>query len=51
MKKGIDANDFYMDYVNNYLTVATIALDYGIKRERAMRLIVMGSHLSVGLTV
>lgn len=38
----VDSHYFYMDYVNNYLTVSKIAADYEISLEEAFNLIEEG---------
>jgi hypothetical protein len=42
----MNANDFYLDYVNNWLTVSRMAEHYGITQKRAYRLITLGRHLN-----
>jgi hypothetical protein len=41
----IDAKTFYLDYLNNYLTISRIAEDYNINYIRASRLLNLGRHL------
>ena len=41
----INAKDFYLDYLNNYLTVSRIAESYDINYVRACRLITLGRYL------
>lgn len=48
MKKsnyGQHAIDFYLDYINNYLTVEKIAGDYNYTIKSAIGLIVRGKEL------
>ncbi len=40
--EGIDCKQFYMEYINDYLTVGHIAGDYGIEMEEAYELITLG---------
>lgn len=42
MLRTINATEFFLDYVNNYLTVQAIADAYGISQETANRLINLG---------
>jgi hypothetical protein len=42
MSINVDARHFYLDYVNNYLTVGRIAEDWDIPLEEAYRLIEQG---------
>ena len=46
-----EVQDFYLDYVNNYLTTQRIADDYGIANELAIQIIDIGriihNHLFV----
>jgi hypothetical protein len=42
--EGIDCKEFYMEYINNYITIGKIAHDYGIAIEEAFALVEEGSR-------
>lgn len=43
---GVDAESFFLDWFNNYLTVSRIAEDYGISEEIASKLIDSGKAIN-----
>lgn len=45
MKKEINAKDFYLDWVNNYLTIGKISKHYQITEEQAKQLIEEGKTI------
>lgn len=46
-KKKINPSDFYLEYINNFLTVAGIAENYGISETHANYLLNKGRNLNI----
>jgi len=45
----IDPQSFYLDYVNNFLTIAKIASHYNITEKEAKKLIEEGKKIQNGI--